>query len=66
MAAKDATRTIPIVMAAGGDVVGLGLVAGLAGLGGNVTGLSYDVDVQSAVKRITSLVAKGHDILSDR
>jgi putative ABC transport system substrate-binding protein len=39
-AAKDATRTIPIVMATSGDAVQEGLVASLARPGGNMTGLS--------------------------
>ncbi len=39
-AAKKATSTIPIVMAAVGDPVVTGLVAGLARPGGNITGLS--------------------------
>jgi putative tryptophan/tyrosine transport system substrate-binding protein len=39
-AAKDATQTIPIVMAMVNDPVGNGFVASLARLGGNITGLS--------------------------
>jgi len=39
-AAKQATSTIPIVMAASGNPVGIGLVASLAHPAGNVTGLS--------------------------
>ena len=38
--AKDATRTIPIVMASNADPVMMGMVTSLARPGGNVTGLS--------------------------
>jgi len=40
VAAKNATKTIPIVMAWGGDAVRLRVVADLAQPGGNVTGLT--------------------------
>jgi putative ABC transport system substrate-binding protein len=40
VAAKQATATIAIVLAVSSDPVGIGLVAGLARPGGNVTGLS--------------------------
>jgi putative ABC transport system substrate-binding protein len=40
MAAKQATRTIPIVMPVSSDPVGDGLVESLARPGGNITGLS--------------------------
>jgi putative ABC transport system substrate-binding protein len=39
-AAKDATTSIPIVMAVSADPVGTGLVASLARPGGNITGMS--------------------------
>jgi putative tryptophan/tyrosine transport system substrate-binding protein len=40
LAAKNATKAIPIVMAAAGDPVASGLVENLARPGGNITGLS--------------------------
>src|SRR6476660_9416106 len=52
--AKAATATIPIVMAAIGEPLGIGLVASLAQPGGNVTGLSAFVTELSG-KRIELL-----------
>jgi putative ABC transport system substrate-binding protein len=40
LAAKQATSTIPIIMAVSADLVGTGLVVSLARPGGNITGLS--------------------------
>jgi putative ABC transport system substrate-binding protein len=50
-AAKQATTTIPIVMAAVGDPVRSGLVASLAKPGGNMTGLSIQ-DFELIIKRL--------------
>ena len=54
LAAKSATTTIPIVMAASADPVGAGLVASLARPGGNVTGLSA-LSVELNTKRLEIL-----------
>ena len=53
-AAKNATRTIPIVMAAVGDPVGSGLVASLGRPGGNLTGLSL-LSPELSAKRLQLL-----------
>jgi putative ABC transport system substrate-binding protein len=55
VAAKNATRTIPIVFGTAGDPVGLGLVASLARPGGNVTGLSYSAGVEMFTKHLELL-----------
>src|SRR5262249_48590530 len=43
VAAKKATKTIPIVVASMGDPVGTGVAASLAHPGGNLTGLSLQM-----------------------
>jgi putative tryptophan/tyrosine transport system substrate-binding protein len=54
LAAKQATRTIPIIFAAGGDPVEFGLVASLNHPGGNLTGVA-GLSVETASKRIELL-----------
>ena len=53
-AVKQATATIPIVMAFSGDPVGTGLVASLAKPGGNITGLS-DIGPEISGKQLELL-----------
>jgi len=53
-AVKQATSTIPIVVAGAGDLVGAGLVASLARPGGNVTG-STNIDPDLSAKRLELL-----------
>ncbi len=55
LAAKQATRTIPIVMLNVVDPVGRGLVASLAHPGGNVTGLTETVGMEIEGKRLQLL-----------
>jgi len=53
-AAKEATRTIPIVMALDFDPIGAGFVASLARPGGNITGLT-DMTQELNAKRLQLL-----------
>ena len=53
-AAKNATKTIPVVMAFSPDAVKLGIVADLAHPGGNITGLT-DMGAQMYGKRLELL-----------
>jgi putative tryptophan/tyrosine transport system substrate-binding protein len=54
-AAKDATRTIPIVGLSLTEPVAVGLVPSLARPGGNVTGLTYGVDTEIFGKQLQLL-----------
>ena len=53
-AAKDATTTIPIVMASAGNPVGTGFVKSLSRPGGNITGLT-GISAELAGKRVELL-----------
>ena len=61
LAMRKATTTIPIVMAAGTDPVGAGLVQSLARPGGNLTGVTgfYDATPLKMLEIATSLVPRG-------
>ncbi len=52
--ARQATRTIPIVIGCADDLVGKGIVAGLARPGGNITGISTFTP-EVSVKRLSLL-----------
>src|SRR6516165_1182495 len=54
LAARNATRTTPIVMASVGDVIGTGLAVSLARPGGNVTGLTA-INTDTEGKRLELL-----------
>jgi len=55
LAAKRATKTIPIVMVNATDPVEVGLVASLARPGGNVTGLSQQLTPEIRAKQVQLL-----------
>ena len=57
VAAKNATGTIPIVMLGAAEPVELGLIASLARPGGNVTGLSWSVNLE--------IIGKGLQLLKE-
>jgi ABC-type uncharacterized transport system substrate-binding protein len=52
VAVRNVTRTVPIVMMGAAGPVELGLVASLARPGGNVTGVAYDVGLQTIDKAL--------------
>ena len=56
-AAKDATRSIPIVMGVSADALGEGLVTSLARPGGNITGMTYLIGPEIAGKHLELLKA---------
>ncbi len=55
LAAKQATKTIPIVMLQVFDPVAQGLVANIASPGGNITGIANNVSADTAGKRLEQL-----------
>jgi len=63
-AAKDATKSIPVVMSVDGDPVAAGLVASLARPGGNVTGTStlFEELIQKWLELLHTAVPRARDI----
>jgi putative ABC transport system substrate-binding protein len=64
LAAKQATREIPIVMAAAGDPLANGLVTDLARPGGNITGMSGVAGelAGKCVERVRELLPSAHRV----
>ena len=58
-AAKEATTTIPIIMAGGNNPVGNGLIASLARPGGNVTGVAHNPGPEISGKGSTTIKGGG-------
>jgi putative ABC transport system substrate-binding protein len=54
-AAKDATKSIPVVMAASANALGEGLVTSLAHPGGNITGMTFLAGPEIASKQLQLL-----------
>jgi ABC-type uncharacterized transport system substrate-binding protein len=54
-AAKEATKTVPIVMVYGGDPVGRGYIASLARPGSNITGLTWESSLEIFGKHVELL-----------
>jgi putative ABC transport system substrate-binding protein len=77
-AAVDASRTVPVVMAASGDPFGAGVITGLARPGGNVTGLSALVsevsgkrlqllkDAMPGLRRVAVMLDMGNSALASQ
>src|SRR3954451_20308477 len=55
LAAKNATKTIPIVMIAAGDPVALGWMESLSRPSANVTGMTFTVGVETFPKNLELL-----------
>src|SRR5213593_4407981 len=52
LAAKKVVTKVPVIFAAVGDPVAIGLVQSLSKPGGNLTGVAFDVSPEIAVKRV--------------